>query len=185
MIEPQVPDTIANPVTGHPEPGEIPAAPTPPVQSRRPRVVPRPSPLFPVHAAQQSRPRLRWTQRVHELALEAVTERKNQIPLGLLILLSIAAIVLMGAEPHAKPTAPPLQEFLTHFTVSSSQPETSLFGNDRYLGEIGPVGRRFALLPGIIRLRVIHSHCRASDTTIDFKAGEDRTIGPLNAACGF
>ena len=65
-----------------------------------------------------------------------------------------------GAGGRQRPPTQQLQEFLTHFTVSSNQSETSLFGNDRYLGEIGPAGRQFAVVPGVIRLRVIHSHCR-------------------------
>jgi hypothetical protein len=185
MIDPQVHDTPVTPAEAHPEPHEAQPERKQASTPRRPRVVHHPAPLFPEHPEHQAPPtqRTQWKAIIRTLALEAVTERKNQIPLGLIILLSITTLALTLAARSAPP-APQLQEWFTHVVISSSQPGTSLFSNGRYLGEIGPAGREFAMVPGVIRLRVIHSRCRPSDTTFDFKAGENWTIGPLNAACG-
>ncbi len=192
MFDPKVHDTPvsvpARPVEALPEPRELAPERKQPRQSTAPHWSPPPAPLFPEHPVyQQASPpkHTQWREIIRALAIEAVTERKNQIPLALFIVLTILAVVLLGAGARSKPPASQLQEFLTHFTVSSNQTETSLFANDRYLGEIGPGGRQFAVVPGVIRLRVIHSDCRARDTTFEFKAGEYKTVGPLDAACGF
>lgn len=185
MIDPQVHDQPADPVevTGENQAG----APVRPQggRSEPPRASHRSGPLFPEHTIPvvPPRARVRIRSRIRPLALEAVTERRNQIPLGLIILLAITFVVLM-TRARPEPPPPQVDEFLPRLVVSSSQPGTSLFGNGQYLGEIGPAGRQFTVAPGLVRLRVIHRDCTASDTTVEFKAGELRTIGPLNAVCG-
>jgi hypothetical protein len=137
-----------------------------------------PTALFPEHLGHPGPA----PSRIRRLAREAVTLRRNQIPLGLFIVLSIIEIGLL-IQAYQPPPEPPPDPFLAHFFVSSAQSGTSLFGNDRYLGEIGPAGREFTVLPGQFRLRVIHSYCRATETTVDFGPGEHRTIGRLDPIC--
>lgn len=108
---------------------------------------------------------------------------RNLVPLGLIIVLGIVGIGLLIGR-LTRGAVPPPNEFLARLMVSSSQPGTSLFGNDRYLGEIGPQAREFTVVPGQIRLRLVRSHCRAIDTTFELKIGEQLTVGPLDPACG-
>jgi hypothetical protein len=108
---------------------------------------------------------------------------RNLVPLGLIVVLGIVGIgLLLGALTRR--AVPPPNEYLARLVVSSSQPGTSLFGNDRYLGEIGPQAREFTLVPGQVRLRLVRAHCRAIDTTFELKIGEHRMVGPLDPACG-
>lgn len=104
MSEPPVHDTPvapkpATPVGAYPEPQELAPEAKHPRLAGRSRIVHHPTPLFPEHAEHHVPPssRERWKHRMHELLVEAVTERKNQIPLGLIILLAIVAIVLLTA----------------------------------------------------------------------------------------
>jgi hypothetical protein len=107
---------------------------------------------------------------------------RNLVPLGLIVVLGIVGIgLLLGSL--TRPAVSPPNEFLARLVVSSSQPGTSLFGNDRYLGEIGPQAREFTLVPGEIRLRLVRNHCRAVDTTFELKIAEHLTVGPLDPAC--
>ena len=117
--------------------------------------------------------------RIFRLLQEAGTERRNLIPFGLIVGLALLGLGLL-AQPRP---APPPDPSLVHFAVASSYSGTSLFGNGRYLGEIGPQGRDFTVSPGHLRLRVIHSYCHAAETAFDFKAGERHTIGNLDPAC--
>jgi hypothetical protein len=114
---------------------------------------------------------------------EAISQPRNLVPLSLIVILAFVAIGLFRSSLRRE-VSPPANQFLASLVVSSSQPKTSLFGNDRYLGEIGPEARAFAVMPGQIRLRLVRSYCLASDTTLDLKVGEHLTIGPLDPICG-
>jgi len=107
-------------------------------------------------------------------------EPRNWIPLGLMIGLAIVAAALFLHEPQRVDPEPPI---LTRLSVSSSRAGTSLFVQGHYAGEIGRDPREFAVDPGHLRLRLIRRDCRARDTTVDIRAGETLSIGPLDPAC--
>jgi hypothetical protein len=121
--------------------------------------------------------------RIHGLLWEAVSEPRNLVPLSLIIIFGFVGIGILTSMLR-RPVPQPPNLFLAQLVVSSSQSKTSLFGNDRYLGEIGPRARAFTVLPGQIRLHLVRSYCQASDTTLDLKVGEQRTVGPLDPICG-
>jgi hypothetical protein len=115
-------------------------------------------------------------------ALEQLRRPKNLFPLVLIVVFGVSAadLLLRAAAP---PPGPSPEQFLVKLTVSSSKPSTSLFGNELYLGEIGPTPRVFTVAAGQFTLRVIRSRCQASDTTLQLKAGSDVTLGPLEPHC--
>ena len=120
---------------------------------------------------------------IRGLLWEAVRRPRNLVPFALIMVLAIVGVGLLAATLMRR-AAPPPNEFLARLVVSSSRPGTSLFGNDRYLGEIGPRARAFMVVPGQMRLRLVRSHCRARDTTFQLEIGAQRTIGPLDPVCG-
>jgi hypothetical protein len=107
---------------------------------------------------------------------------RNLVPIGLILVLAIAGIGLLTSA-LVRRGAQPQNEFLARLVVTSSQPGTSLFANDRYLGEIGPRARQFAIVPGLVHLRLVRSYCRPSDTTLELKVGQRLAIGPLDPIC--
>lgn len=114
---------------------------------------------------------------------EAIRRPRNLVPLGVILVLAIVGIGVLASSLTQRPP-PPANEFLARLVISSSRPETSLFANGRYLGEIGPRAREFPMVPGQIRLRLVRSYCRASDTTFELKMGELLRVGPLDPVCG-
>jgi hypothetical protein len=109
----------------------------------------------------------------------ARAQRRNLIPLALIAGLSLMAVSLLTRRPD--PPSP--EPIVAYVAVASSYSGTSLFGNDHYLGEIGPQGREFVVPPGHLRLRVIHSYCHAADTAFDVQAGARHPVGNLDPAC--
>jgi hypothetical protein len=107
---------------------------------------------------------------------------RNLVPIGLILVSAIAGIGLLTSA-LVRRGAQPQNEFLARLVVTSSQPGTSLFANDRYLGEIGPRARQFAIVPGLVHLRLVRSYCRPSDTTLELKVGQRLAIGPLDPIC--
>ena len=140
----------------------------------------RSSALFPEHAnpAREIRLPSRFVG-----VREALTERRNAIPLGLIVALGLVAAVLFTRRP-APPAVVVTEPPQARLSVSSSKPSTSLFANETYLGEIGPTPREFTLAPGRFRLRLIRSHCRAGDTLVEVRAGETLKLGPVDPICG-
>jgi hypothetical protein len=119
---------------------------------------------------------------VRRLALEAVSERRNQIPLSIIGILALVGIGLIVMAATRRPWQPP-DPAVAHIAISSSESGTSLFANERYLGEIGPGPREFTIPPGRVHLRLIRTHCRASDTTLELRVGEQHRVGPLDPVC--
>jgi hypothetical protein len=171
MPEPRVHDSPASSEAGTQDRRQSPRSVVPPPARRTAALFP-PKPTSPGEAP----------SRLRRLAREAVTERRNLIPLGIIIILSLMGISLLVRAMTREARQPP-DPSLVHVAISSSQAGTSLFGNDRYLGEIGPGPREFTVPPGRLHLRLVRSHCRASDTTVEFKAGEQRMVGPLDPRC--
>lgn len=134
--------------------------------------------LFPHHPAGQASSPSRFRRLVHEL----ISEPRNWIPFGLMIVLGIVAagLFLNRAEPIADPRG---ELNIARLTVSSSRSGTSLFVNGGYVGEIGPAPREFTLAPGHLRLRLVRRDCLARDTAIDLKIGDQVAIGPLEPTC--
>jgi hypothetical protein len=114
---------------------------------------------------------------------EALRQPRNFLPLGVIVLLAVVGVGLVVGALARRATPPP-NDFLARLVVSSSRPGTSLFGNDHYLGEIGPKAREFTVVPGEIHLRLVRSRCQASDTTLELKIGERLAVGPLDPVCG-
>lgn len=171
MKEPQVDDS------------PTPVSETTPDRRRTPRaVVPPPARRSAALFPHQTSHAVRVPSRIRDLAWEAISERRNLIPLGLMIVFAMVGISLLVKAEQQRAVSRP-DELFAHFTISSDRPGTSLFGNDRYLGEVGPAAREFAVPPGDLRLRVVHSYCRAWDTTVTLELGARRSIGPVNPLC--
>jgi hypothetical protein len=176
MSEPQVHDSPTPAGPAAPERRRVPRSVMPPPDHRTAAVFPYQHEDQPARAAPAP-------SRIRELWWEAISQPRNLVPLGLIVILAIVGIgVLVSAL--TQPAPPPVNAFLARLVVSSSQPATSLFANDRYLGEIGPEAREFVLVPGPLRLRLVRSYCRATDTTLELKVGARVTVGPLDPNCG-
>jgi hypothetical protein len=171
MSDQQVHDTPTPSGTATPDRRRTPRSVVPPPARRT-------SALFPPTSAHGPSP-----SRLRRLALEAVSERRNLVPLSIIVILGLVGIGLIVTAATRRPWQPP-DPALAHIAISSSESGTSLFANARYLGEIGPGPREFAIPPGRLHLRLIRTHCRASDTTLDLRAGEQRLVGPLDPLCG-
>jgi hypothetical protein len=143
-----------------------------------PPPVNRAAAVFPHHSEHPGRTPARGAGSLRE----ALRQPRNLIPSALIVVLAIGGIVLLLSTLRRK-APPPASDFLVRLVVSSSQPETSLFGNERYLGEIGPRPREFLVVPGPMRLRLVRSYCQPRDTTFELQIGERLTVGPLDPVC--
>lgn len=115
-------------------------------------------------------------------SLEQLRQPKNLFPLVLIVVFGVAAADLLRRSA-APPPGPSPEQFMVKLTVRSSKPSTSLFGNEQYLGEIGPTPREFTVAAGQFTLRVIRSRCQSSDTTLQLQAGTYVTLGSLEPRC--
>jgi len=114
--------------------------------------------------------------------LAQLRKPKNLFPLVLIGVLTFVGLDLLSRASTPVPGPAP-EQFLVHLTVSSSRPATSLFGNERYMGEIGPEGREFTVAAGQLSLRLVRSRCQSTDTTIQLQAGATVSLGPLDPIC--